>query len=87
MSVPEQDTSITTVPECYFLIELEKGQTVGIKIDPGLTFMFSGRYLMHRQSMNNKGSGKKNTFFNFASYGNQRLYHHLKSSVKRVSNG
>ena len=87
MSVPEQDTSTTTIPECYFVIELKKGHTVGIKMDPGLTFMFSGRYLMHRQSINDKGNGKENTFVNFTSYGNERLYHHLKSSIKRVFMG
>ena len=31
-----------------FLFELKKVETIGIKLNPGISFIFSGRYLMHR---------------------------------------
>ena len=35
--------------EYFFIFELIKGDTIGIKMDPGVTFVFSGKYLMHIQ--------------------------------------
>ena len=84
ISTPLQDNSSISRPEYNFIFELRKGETIGIKLDPGVTFVFSGRYLMHRQMLNKNFKGQSNIFFNFASYGNKRLYNHLKSSIKRI---
>ena len=55
--------------------------TIGINMEHGVIFMYTGRYLMHRQCLNESAESDYGTFFNFASYGNERLYNHLKSSV------
>ena len=45
IATPNQDTK--DVP--YFLFDLRKGFTVGLQMNPGLTFMLTGKYLFHRQ--------------------------------------
>ena len=87
ISVPVQElsTSMSSIPEYYFLIELKKGHTIGVKMDENVTFLFSGKYLMHRQSRNDNYKDAESVFFNFASYGNERLHNHIKSTMKRVS--
>ena len=51
--------------------------TFGIKLEPGLSFIFSGKYLTHRQVIPDSNS-KHGNFLNIASYGNKRLYNHIK---------
>ena len=53
-------------------------------MDPGMTFMFSGKDLFHQQMILDMNSTNECIFFNFASYGNARLYNHLKTTIKRV---
>ena len=53
-------------------------------MEAGVTFLFSGRYLIHRQICNNNMGGTNNTFYNVGSYGNKRLYDHLKASIRRI---
>ena len=57
--------------------------TIGIQLDPGLSFIFSSKYLTHRQSIDDK-TVNDGEFVNIASYGNQRLYNHIKSTIKRT---
>ena len=86
VTVPKQVKYPTGNPEYNFLFDLKKGQTIGIRMEHGVTFMYTGRYLMHRQCLNENAESDNGTFINFASYGNERLYNHLKSSVKRIYN-
>ena len=81
---PSQDYSAISQSEYNFLFEIKKGVTIGIKLERGVTLLYSGKYLMHRQMHNESIQGESNIFFNFASYGNERLYNHLKASIKRV---
>ena len=45
VTVPNQKEK--TVP--YFIFEFKKGFTFGLQMDHGLSFLFSGQYLFHRQ--------------------------------------
>ena len=69
--------------EVNFLFQLQDKLTVGIELIPGFSFLFSGKYLTHRQSVNDK-TVNDGEFINIASYGNHRLYNHIKSTVKRT---
>ena len=69
--------------EVNFSFQLQDKLTIGIQLEPGFTFIFSGKYLTHRQSKNDK-SVNDGEFVNIASYGNQRLYNHIKSTIKRT---
>ena len=80
IAVPNQkERSLPT-----FIIELKKGYTIGLKMDPGMTFMFSEKYLFHRQMILDMNSTNEHLFFNFASYGNVCLYNHMKTTIQRV---
>ena len=68
-----------------FIIELQKGYTIGLQMDSGLTFMFSGKHLLHRQMILD-GTSTHDYFINFASYGNEKLFNHLKTIIGRVHN-
>ena len=80
ISIPEQEQ---TAHEPFFMFELMDKYTLGIKMEAGLSFIFSGKYLTHRQVIPDSTS-KQGNFINVASYGNKRLYNHIKSTVRRV---
>ena len=82
VTIPNQKDQ--TVP--YFIFELKKGFTLGLQMDHGLSFLFSGQYLFHRQMLLDAKQPKDSNFFNFASYGSARLYNHLKSTYNRCKN-
>ena len=66
-----------------FLFELQDSLTIGIKLEPGLSFIFSGKYSTHRQAIDDRIINHGD-FVNLASYGNKRLYNHIKSTIKRT---
>ena len=81
--VPDQDVSENN-SEYHFMFQLSTLTNVSIHMKPGLSFMFSGQFLTHRQSSNNIEADTKGNFINFASYGNARLYRHIRNSFERV---
>ena len=80
ITTPEQEV---IQQQSLFVFELKNKYTLGIELEAGLSFIFSGKYLTHRQVLPDSNSNEGN-FINIASYGNQRLYNHIKSTVKRV---
>ena len=51
---------------------------------PGVSFMFSGKYMTHKQYCNVDAHPRENCFVNFGSYGNERLYRHIRKSFDRI---
>ena len=82
ITTPNQDKNTAPI----FLFEIQKGFTIGLQMDPGLSFMFSGKYLYHRQMILDSNDAKERSFINLASYGNDKLFNHFKSTVARVNN-
>lgn len=80
ITTPNQHTDNVPV----FLFEFKKGYTLGLQMDPGLTFMFSGKYLYHRQMLPDMNDERNRCYINLASYGNDKLFNHFKSTVRRV---
>ena len=80
ISVPEQEQA---EDEPVFIFELMDKYTLGVQMETGLSFIFSGKYLTHRQVIPDCNS-KDGNFINIASYGSKRLYNHIKSTVSRV---
>ena len=64
---------------------LNPRNNVSFDMNDGISFMFSGMFLKHKQ-YKWKGGNNKDIFFNFASYGNQRLFNHLKHTLLRTNN-
>ena len=84
ITTPKQEVDDSKMPEYNFIFDLKKGQTIGLSLQPGLSFMYSGKYMTHRQSINQNHANANEVFINLASYGNERLYNHLKSTMKRI---
>ena len=83
ITIPRQDSK-NGKQEYNFITQLMDNHDIGIKCDEGVSFLFSGKYLTHRQSCNNNTTSCESTFISIASYGNARLYNHLKITIKRV---
>ena len=81
ITTPSQHTNVVPIS----LFEIQKGFTIGLQMDPGLTFMFSGKYLFHRQMVLDQKDTNDSTFINLASYGNDKLFNHFKTTVSRVN--
>ena len=81
--VPKQEK---TNRKCkyFFSFKLSTDINVSFSLNKGTSVMFSGLYLTHRQLSNTIPTDKKDSFVNFASYGNARLYRHIRNSFKRV---
>ena len=83
--VPQQEINQKRYTDAHytFLFSLNIGNNVGIRLKSGISIMYSGVYLTHRQSCENMKTKKKTLFFNIASYGNQMLFQHVRRSFDR----
>ena len=68
-----------------FLFQFNSLDGIYFEMDQPITFMFSGKLLMHRQFCNSKVIKKDKLFFNFATYTNKKIFNHVKCSFGRVS--
>ena len=92
ISVPFQHDMSSELPKrknTYFLLKINEQQTIGIELKDGVSFMFAGPCLTHRQFCadgyeSNMMKDKKNKFFNIACYGNEKLFQHIKKSFGRL---
>ena len=66
-----------------FLLHLNNDNVFAIPMLPQTYFMFSGLFITHRQNSGGFSIANKESFFNVASYGNQQLFHHLRTTFKR----
>ena len=85
ITTPCQETEKKLPDKYQFLFALKKGETIGITLRRGVSFLFSGKLLSHRQNKDTTTSNDNDTFINIASYGNERLYNSIKKTMKRKS--
>ena len=85
ITVPKQEykLSIKNKRQYSFVYKLKIKENVSIRLTPGLTFLFSGKMLTHRQTCNMLCLPKVEPFINFASYGSQKLFNHIRCSFLR----
>ena len=69
-----------------FIFQLDSKHNIGLPMIDGVVFLFSGSVLTNRQSSTTLSQYKDSFFFKIASYGNKRLFTHIKKSLKRKSN-
>ena len=62
-----------------------KKRTFSIHMKAGTSILFSGQHITHRQACSVVDNHDDNTFFNFASYGNSRLFRHIRKSFERIN--
>ena len=87
ITIPNQST-IKSQPagdNFHFLISLTEKKILNIPLHSGISFVFSAQFLTHRQHRNAYiYSNDDDVFFNVASYGNKRLFHHIKKSFNKT---
>jgi hypothetical protein len=86
ITIPEQvnrsEVDLSTKYQFYF--KFSQSQHLHIPLKSGISFFFSGTYLTHRQNKDECQHTSDNDFINIASYGNKRLYSHIKQSFKKI---
>ena len=82
ISVPYQTERNHDI-QYHFLFKLQGKYTLSIPLNEGTTVLFSGKMLTHRQSSNVFDTTYDDLFFNFASYGNKKMYNHIRQSFIR----
>lgn len=82
ISVPRQETIVSNKNgnKYHFLFQLTENKRLNIPLHQGVSFIFSGVFLTHRQHRVQDNSVLHDNFFNVASYGNKRLFNHIKKS-------
>ena len=69
-----------------FQISINPKHNIAITLYENTTMIFSGKTLTHRQTYFDNESYSDHDFVNFVSYGNKKLFDHLKNSFKRNMN-
>lgn len=95
ISVPESNSNVKSNKlkeraKTYFLFKVNNNLTLSLALSSNLSFIFSGSALTHRQfcvdiHKDDKDSSKVKPFYNISSYGNERIYRHLRESLDRVN--
>ena len=68
----------------YFSFHLLDLTNVSFQLKSGVSLMLSSQFITHRQLCNTRHKDPNDTFFNFESYGNARLYRHIRNYFYRV---
>ena len=82
ISVPMQDTK-SADRKYYFIFKLKNKYNVSVPLNEGTTILFSSKLLTHRQTCNGCEATDDELSFNFACYGNKKLYNHIRNSFIR----
>ena len=66
-----------------FLFQFNSHQTISFDMKQSISFMFSGKYLLHRQQINEEANDDGKILFNFGTYTNKKIFTHVKKSFSR----
>ena len=66
-----------------FLLKLNDNVCISLPLSPNVSFMFSGTFLCYRQAGNTSKYKEVHKFVNLSSYGNQKLFNHIRKSFAR----
>ena len=72
MILPEKNTY-------QFSFQLNSEESISLMMNQPITFLFSGKCLLHRQNRNEEQNDKGNSFYNFATYTNKKYLTMLKN--------
>ena len=88
ISIPSQESNCEdkNANRYDFIFKINDRKHLSIKLTPGTSFIFSGLYLTHRQNMSiGKLIDPECNFFNIASYGNKRLFTHIRKTINKLT--
>ena len=76
--IPQQETKLKS-GEYHFVFKIKDRENVSITLSPGISFLFLGKILTHRQSCTKAFSCDDELFINFSSYGTTLIFSYLKN--------
>ena len=66
-----------------FMIHINKHMVISLPLYQNLTFLYSGKFITHRQYCDNNCYSNGSLFYNIGSHGNKIIYSHLRQSFLR----
>ena len=92
ITVPSQERLLSKHHgrETFFLFQINSNNCLGFEMKSGISFVFSGFMLTHKQfsmdgHMDYKHREQMDPFYNIASYGNEKLFRHMRISFSRIN--
>ena len=82
INIPSQEKK-SAERKYHFIFKIQNKLNISLPLIEGTTILFSGKLLTHRQTCNVFECTDDELFFNFASYGNKKLYSHIRQSFIR----
>ena len=80
ISIPAQNKEVKRYP---FLFKINADEMIKPNMNTDLSFIFSGKNLLHRQSCSTMDNNHDKTFINISSYDNKKLFTHMHKSFAR----
>ena len=85
--VPVQDfarnTTLNNKPS--FLFQLNDTQRLLLPLSNPVSFMYNAQFISHRQAYYPDSEVNTESFVNVSSYGNKKLFEHLRKSFQRIN--
>ena len=63
-----------------FMVHINEHMVISLPLYQNLTFLYSDKFITHCQHCDNNCYPNGSLFYNISSYGNKRIYSHLRQS-------
>ena len=76
------------IPLCHkplFLFKLGDSDQLVLPLLTNTSFLYNGNFVTHRQAYDPKGNPGDRSFYNISSYGNQKIFNHLRCTFARIA--
>ena len=67
-----------------FLFKIGKKEQIMLPLVNNMSFVYNGKFIMHRQAYTPSNNSYSRKFFNLSSYGNEKLFNHLRRTFDRL---
>ena len=86
ITVPSQvmNKNLPLVNKPMFLFKIGKKEQIMLPLVNNMSFVYNGKFIMHRQAYTPSNNSYSRKFFNMSSYGNEKLFNHLRRTFDRL---
>ena len=86
ITVPIQvvDSDLPLYQKPLFLFQLAENNQLILPLLSNTSFVYNGNFVTHRQAYNPKCNTGSRRFYNISSYGNQKIFNHLRRTFSRL---
>ena len=88
IKVPKQEFKWTSnqMHMPIFIFKINEKQQLALPLLTHTAFMYSGKFVTHRQEYRCNSKSDSEPFINLASYSNEKLFNHLRKTFDRLTN-